>query len=172
MAAQDTRSRVVVGLMVMSLALPVGSVMAQTRIRPGFNLFSVEQDQEIGRQSAAEAERQLPILSDRSADQFINAITTRLAKFAPGADYPYQFKLVNASDINAFALPGGYLYLNRGLIDAAGSEGMLAGVMAHEMAHVALRHGTNQASKAYLGQTGLGILGAWLRATTARPRKR
>ncbi len=162
MAAHDTRSRMVVGLMVMSLALPVGSVMAQTRIRPGFNLFSVEQDQEIGRQSAVEAEQQLPILSDRSTDQYINAITTRLAKYAPGADYPYQFKLVNASDINAFALPGGYLYLNRGLIDAAGSEGMLAGVMAHEMAHVALRHGTNQASKAYLGQTGLGILGGLL----------
>ncbi|MGH9869551.1 MAG: M48 family metalloprotease [Candidatus Polarisedimenticolia bacterium] len=159
MAAHDARSRMVVGLMVMSLALPVGSVMGQTRIRPGFNLFSVEQDQEIGRQSAAEAEQQLPILSDRSTALYINAITARLAKFAPGADYPYQVKLVNASDINAFALPGGYLYLNRGLIDAAGSEGMLAGVMAHEMAHVALRHGTNQASKAYLGQTGLGILG-------------
>src|SRR5512145_2351166 len=56
-------------------------------------------------------------------------------------------------------LSGGYLYLNRGLIEAAKSEGMLAGVMAHEMAHVALRHGTNQASKAYLGQTGIGILG-------------
>jgi len=66
---------------------------------------------------------------------------------------------VNASDINAFALPGGYLYLNRGLIEAAKSEGQLAGVMAHEMAHVALRHGTNQASKAYLGQAGLGVLG-------------
>ena len=51
------------------------------------------------------------------------------------------------------------MYVNRGLIEAAGSEGMLAGVMAHEMAHVALRHGTNQASKAYLGQAGLGILG-------------
>lgn len=78
---------------------------------------------------------------------------------APGAKYPYQFKVVNAADINAFALPGGYMYVNRGLIEAAGTEGQLAGVMAHEMAHVALRHGTNQASKAYLAQTGLGVLG-------------
>jgi Zn-dependent protease with chaperone function len=147
------------GLVVTSMALTAGSVMAQTRIRPGFNLFSVEQDQEIGRQSAAKAEQQLPILVDRSTGRYITAIAKRLAAVAPGAAYPYQFKVVNASDINAFALPGGYLYLNRGLIEAAGSEGMLAGVMAHEMAHVALRHGTNQASKAYLGQTGLGILG-------------
>jgi len=159
MARQFFRSRIVMVLVATSMALTSGSVMAQTRIRPGFNLFSVEQDQEIGRQSAAEAERQLPILSDRSTNQYINAIGKRLADVAPGADYPYNFKVVNASDINAFALPGGYLYLNRGLIEAAGSEGMLAGVMAHEMAHVALRHGTNQASKAYLGQMGLGILG-------------
>jgi beta-barrel assembly-enhancing protease len=147
------------GLTVTSVALAIGSATAQTRIRPGFNLFSVEQDQEIGRQSAAEAEQQLPILNDKPTTRLVNAIAQRLAHVAPGADFPYQFKLVNASDINAFALPGGYLYLNRGLIEAAGSEGMLAGVMAHEMAHVALRHGTNQVSKAYLGQTGLGILG-------------
>ena len=150
------------GLVVTSMAFAIGSVTAQTRIRPGFNLFSVEQDQEIGRQSAAEAEKQLPLLNDKSTDQYINAIAKRLARVAPGADYPYQFKVVNTSDINAFALPGGYLYLNRGLIEAAGSEGMLAGVMGHEMAHVALRHGTNQASKAYLGQTGLGILGGMI----------
>jgi Zn-dependent protease with chaperone function len=147
------------GLVVLSTVLTAGTIMAQTRIRPGFNLFSVDQDQEIGRKSAAEAERQLPILGDRSTEQYVNAIGKRLAGVAPGADYPYQFKVVNVSDINAFALPGGFLYLNRGLIEAASSEGMLAGVMAHEMAHVALRHGTNQASKAYLGQTGLGILG-------------
>ena len=159
MAANHMRSVIVMGLVVTSMTLAAGSVMAQTRIRPGFNLFSVEQDQEIGRQSAAQVERQLPLLSDTSTDQYVNAIAKRLADKAPGADYAYQFKVVNASDINAFALPGGYLYLNRGLIEAAGSEGMLAGVMAHEMAHVALRHGTNQASKAYLGQTGLGILG-------------
>jgi len=159
MAARGIRSRFVMGFVVTSMAFAVGSTMAQTRIRPGFNLFSVQQDQEIGQHSAADAEQQLPILSDKSTDRYINAIGTRLANVAPGADYTYQFRIVNASDINAFALPGGYMYLNRGLIEATGSEGMLAGVMAHEMAHVALRHGTNQASKAYLGQMGLGILG-------------
>jgi len=149
----------VTGCLVTLMALPAGVVFAQTQVKPGFNLFSVAQDQEIGRKSADEAERQLPILRDRSIEAYVNAIGRRLAAVAPGAKYPYQFKVVNASDINAFALPGGYLYLNRGLIEAARNEGQLAGVMAHEMAHVALRHGTNQASKAYLGQTGLGLLG-------------
>jgi beta-barrel assembly-enhancing protease len=143
-------------------ALPAFAVQAQTQFKTGFNLFSVEQDVEIGRQSAIEAEAQLPILNDRSIEAYVNAIGERLASVAPGADYPYQFKIVNASDINAFALPGGHLYLNRGLIEAAENEGQLAGVMAHEMAHVALRHGTSQASKAYLGQAGLGLLGGLL----------
>ena len=90
---------------------------------------------------------------------YVGKIGKRLAAVAPGAKYPYQFKVVNVSDINAFALPGGYLYVNRGLIEAAMNEGQLAGVMAHEMAHVALRHGTSQASKAYLGQAGFALLG-------------
>lgn len=133
--------------------------VAQTQVKPGFNLFSPAQDQEIGRQSADAAEQQLPILNDKSIETYVDRVGKRLAAVAPGADYPYQFKVVNASDINAFALPGGYMYVNRGLIEAAQNEGQLAGVMAHEMAHIALRHGTSQASKAYLSQTGLGILG-------------
>ncbi|HUF74042.1 MAG TPA: M48 family metallopeptidase [Gammaproteobacteria bacterium] len=145
------------------MAVSTGTVLAQTQFKQGFNLFSVEQDLEIGRQSSIEAERQLPILDNRSIEDYINEIGERLAAVAPGANFPYQFKIVNASDINAFALPGGYLYLNRGLIEAAQSEGQLAGVMAHEMAHVALRHGTNQASKAYMAQGGLSLLAGLLR---------
>ncbi|HET8947199.1 MAG TPA: M48 family metallopeptidase [Candidatus Polarisedimenticolia bacterium] len=142
----------------MAALLTAAPAIAQTKIKPGFNLFSTEQDVEIGRQSAAEAERQLPILDSPEAVAYLNAIGKRLAAAAPGADYPYQFKIVNASDINAFALPGGFMYVNRGLIEASKSEGQLAGVMAHEMGHVALRHGTNQTSKAYLSQMGLGVL--------------
>lgn len=129
---------------------------------PGFNLFSVEQDVEIGRQSAVEAERQLPLLRDRNVDRYLNKIISKLAAKTPGARYPYAIKAVNASEINAFSLPGGPMYVNRGLVEAARSEAELAGVLAHEMSHVALRHGTHQASKAYLGQAGLGILGGLL----------
>ena len=150
------------GCLLAMLLVAAGGLNAQTRIKPGFNLFSVEQDVEIGRQSAAEAESQLPILHSPAAEAYVNAVGKRLAEVAPGAKYPYQYKLVNASDINAFALPGGFMYVNRGLIEAARSEGQLAGVMAHEMGHVALRHGTNQASKAYLSQMGLGVLSGLL----------
>ena len=132
---------------------------SQTEVRPGFNIFSVEQDVEIGSESAAEVEKQLPLLNDSTVQSYIEEIGERLAAVVQGPDFPYQFKVVNVSDVNAFALPGGFMYVNRGLIEAAASEGELAGVMAHEIGHVALRHGTNQASKAYLAQTGLGVLG-------------
>ena len=136
---------------------------AQTKpATAGFNLFSVEQDVEIGRQSAVEAERQLPMLRNGNVDRYLNKIVAKLAAQAPGARYPYAIKAVNDPTINAFALPGGPMYVNRGLFEAARSESELAGVLAHEMAHVALRHGTHQASKAYLGQAGLGILGGLL----------
>lgn len=158
MASHTTRARMA-ALAAAAAILTVGSVAAQTRIKPGFNLFSVDQDKEVGKESAAKVEKELPILNDRAAEQYVNAIGKRLEAVAPGPEFDYRFKIVNTSDINAFALPGGYMYLNRGVIEAAGNEGELAGVMAHEMAHVALRHGTNQASKAYLGQTGLGIFG-------------
>jgi len=159
MLANTPRTLIVALSLATLMTAATGAAVAQTHFKPGFNLFSPAQDQEIGRQSAEAAERELPILHDQSIEAYVDRIGERLAKVAPGADYPYQFKVVNASDINAFALPGGYLYVNRGLIEAAQNEGQLAGVMAHEMAHVALRHGTSQASKAYVAQTGLGLLG-------------
>jgi predicted Zn-dependent protease len=126
------------------------------------NLFSAQQDIEVGRQAAAEAERQLPILRDAQVERYVDALVRRLAAAAPGPRFPYQVKVVNAADINAFALPGGYLYVNRGLVEAVRSEAELAGVLAHEMAHVAERHGTEQATKAYGAQAGLGLLGQLL----------
>jgi Zn-dependent protease with chaperone function len=159
MIANTPRTWIVAVNVAMLMTAATGAAVAQTQFKPGFNLFSPAQDQEIGRQSADAAERQLPILEDQSIEAYVDRIGARLATVAPGAEYRYQFKVVNASDINAFALPGGYMYVNRGLIEAAQNEGQLAGVMAHEMAHVALRHGTSQASKAYVAQTGLGLLG-------------
>jgi len=126
------------------------------------NLFSVQQDAEVGRQAAQDAERQLPMLRDGTTEGYINAIVQRLAAVAPGPRFPYRARVVNAADINAFALPGGYVYVNRGLIEAVRNEGELAGVLAHEMAHVAQRHGTSQATKAYGAQMGVGLLGSLL----------
>jgi predicted Zn-dependent protease len=126
------------------------------------NLFSVQQDAEMGRQAAQDAERQLPMLRDGTTEGYINAIVQRLAAVAPGPRFPYRARVVNAAEINAFALPGGYVYVNRGLIEAVRNEGELAGVLAHEMAHVAQRHGTSQATKAYGAQMGVGLLGSLL----------
>ncbi len=144
------------------MAIVSGAALAQTQVKSGFNLFSAEQDVEIGRQSAAEAERQLPLLRDSSVQGYVERVGRRLADATPGPKFPYTFQVVNASDINAFALPGGPTYVTRGLIETVRNEGELAGVIAHEISHVALRHGTNQASKAYLAQAGIGLLGGIL----------
>jgi Zn-dependent protease with chaperone function len=139
-----------------------GGALAQTAVKSGFNVFSADQDVQIGHQSAVEAERQLPILRHAPTAGYVDRIGRRLAAYAPGPKFPYSFQVVNASDINAFALPGGPVYVTRGIIESVRNEGELAAVLAHEISHVALRHGTNQASKAYLAKAGIGILGGLL----------
>ncbi|HEX5043675.1 MAG TPA: M48 family metalloprotease [Candidatus Polarisedimenticolaceae bacterium] len=162
MSIRRLRRRVAWGLLATASVLTFHPLSAQVTIASGFNLFSTEQDIDIGRRSAAELEGRLPIVRDSIVDDYIGAIGRRLAADMPGATFPYRFKVVNALGLNAFALPGGDVYLHRELIAAAANEGQLAGVLAHEMAHVALRHGTHQASRAYVGQGGLGILGGLL----------
>jgi len=152
------RRRLRTGAALFTGLLWAATAFAQTSVKPGFNFFSASQDVELGRQSAAQIERQIPILRDYEVASYVSRIGARLARVAPGARYPYQFKIANLSDINAFALPGGYIYVHRGLIERVRSEGELAGVMAHEISHVALRHQTNQVSKAYLAKAGVGIL--------------
>lgn len=141
--------------------VPVAS-FAQTNVKPGFNLFSPQQDVEIGQQSAQEAQQQLPLLNDAQVNAYVNNIGQRLVKNAGGPQFQYQFRVVNSADINAFALPGGFVYVNRGVLDNARNDGEVAGVLAHEISHVALRHGTHQASKAYAAQAGISILGGLL----------
>src|SRR5205085_4082024 len=96
------------------------------------------------------------------AATYIKTLGQNLAAHAPGEKYAYEFKIVNDTAINAFALSGGLGYVNRGAIEAGDSENQIAGVMAHEIGHVVLRHGTNQVSKAYLAQAQLSILGGML----------
>ena len=142
--------------------LSTAAAQAQTKIKPGFNLFSTSDDVQIGQQSAVQAQQQLPLLNDSQVNAYVNRIGQRLAANSGGPDFQYQFRVVNQSDINAFALPGGFVYVNRGVLDNARNEGEVAGVLAHEISHVALRHGTHQASKAYLAQAGISILGGIL----------
>ena len=138
------------------------SQAGQTGARRVFNLFSPKQEIEIGRQSAIAVEKRLPLLSDAAVNEYINRIGKALIARAPGERYPYNFKITNVPEVNAFAFPGGPIYVTRGAIEAARSEGELAGALAHEIAHVALRHGASQASRAYLSQAGLGALGGFV----------
>ena len=147
--------------LVVALVLPAYADN-RTRLKPGWNLFSPEQDIEMGQQASKEAEKQLAILNNRQATAYVDALGKQLAAHAPGNKYPFQYKIVNDKNINAFALPGGFIYINRGAIEAADNEAQLAGVIAHETGHVVLRHGTNQVSKAYVAQAPLAVLGGVL----------
>src|SRR5882724_922264 len=154
---------------VASIAIVLATVLAtaQTRITPPDNNYSPAQDVELGREAAAQARQQLPILRDDNVSSYVDDVGRRLvAAIPPELQHPefrYTFEPVNVREINAFALPGGPMFVNRGMIEAAHTEGEVAGVMAHELSHVLLRHGTAQASKAtkyQAGQVAGAVLGA------------
>jgi predicted Zn-dependent protease len=148
----------VVAMFVMPIA-----ALGQTKLTLHSNKYKITDDVKVGRQAAAEVEQQMPILNDSDATNYASRVGARLVNAIPPefqhSEFSYYFKIVNARDINAFALPGGPMYINRGMIEAARNEGEMAGVMAHELSHVALRHGTAQASKAQKYGLLAGILG-------------
>jgi Zn-dependent protease with chaperone function len=161
---KQRRARALVAwLMTLAIFVAPGAVFAQTPISYHSNKYSVNDDVKVGRQAAAEVEQQMPIMSDQEVTAYVEDIGRRLVANIPPqfqhAEFRYYFKVVNASDINAFALPGGPMYVNRGMIEAARTEGEVAGVMAHELSHVALRHGTAQATKAQKYSVLAGIAG-------------
>src|SRR5437868_3783782 len=138
-------------------------------LKPGFNLFSPQQDIEVGRQAAVEVAQQQPIVHNSEISNYLSSLVQRLARSPhAGAEFPFSVQAISDKNINAFALPGGPLFVYTGLISLADNEGQLAGVLAHEMSHIRLRHGTSQASKANLfqlpfmlagGLAGDGLLG-------------
>lgn len=142
------------------LVMPIVSI-GQTRISMPKNKYRVQEDVKIGREAAMQVNRQFPLLNDSETQRYVETVGERLVSAIPAQfrqpEFDYSFKVVNASDINAFALPGGPMYVNRGMIQAARNEGEMAGVMAHEISHVALRHATAQQTK--LSSPGNQILG-------------
>ncbi len=152
----------------LSLLLVPDAPAQRTLLKQGWNKFSPQDDINLGKRAATDAEKLLPPCNAPKVDAYLTQLGTRLAQKLPtgGVQYPFEFHCVNDKAINAFALPGGYVFVNRGAIEAADNEAQLAGVIAHELSHVALRHGTNQATKAMLAETGLGIFGAVFGDTT------
>ena len=104
----------------------------------------------------------MPLLIDRPAADYVTRLGRQLAQRAPGPKYPYTFSIANYRELNAFALPGGPVWIHRGIIHAARNESELAGVLAHEVAHIAQRHAADQLTKQLVANGLLGLLGAVL----------
>src|ERR1019366_873531 len=128
--------------------------------KPSYNFYSPQDDVQLGRESSLQVDKQLPLLKDPDALTYLNTLGKKLVASAPNnhQEYAWQFRIVNSAEINAFALPGGYIYVNRGVFDAAENEAQLAGVIAHESGHVVMGHRTHIASEAVLAQGGMAIL--------------
>jgi beta-barrel assembly-enhancing protease len=120
------------------LALTAGGAVAVTGCG-----VSTQQELQMGAQYSAEINRQLPLVNDASVNNYLNTLGRSIATHGP-RQIPYRFYVVNAPQVNAFAVPGGHVYLNRGLIERTRNMSELAGVLAHEIAHVEHRHGVDQ----------------------------
>ena len=142
--------------------LTVSGLFAQTAVKLPKNRYTPEQDVQVGREAAAEIKQQYPIIKDERVTTYLTLLGDRLVAAAPAElkkpVYEYSFTPVNLKEINAFALPGGPMFVHRGMFTAAASEGEVVGVMAHELSHVLLRHGTANASKAQNPWLQLGQL--------------
>jgi beta-barrel assembly-enhancing protease len=136
---------------VVAVAVSMTTLIAQTAIKLPKNKFTPQQDVELGREAAAEVRQQYPIIKDERIAGYLSKLGDRLVEAAPAElkqpVYEYSFTPVNLKEINAFALPGGPMFVNRGMFDAAAAEGEVVGVMAHELSHVLLRHGTANVTK-------------------------
>ena len=158
MAFTPRRSAIHVVVALVATVAVSGPATAQTRIDADPNRFSPAQDVELGRRAAAELREELPIVRDRQTVAYVARIGQRLVAAIPDRfrqpQFRYTFQVVDRRDINAFALPGGPIYVNRGMLDAASNDGQVAGVIAHEISHVVLRHATAQATKAQKFQLG------------------
>jgi Zn-dependent protease with chaperone function len=146
---------------VLGFLLVPGAFAQRTHLKPPWNIYSPQTDIQEGKQFASQAEKQFTLCNAPKVDAYLTQLGLKLASKLPtnGVQYPWEFHCVNDKEINAFALPGGYVFVNRGAIESADNESQLAGVMAHELSHVALRHGTAQASKASVAQGAAGIFG-------------
>src|SRR6195256_3229384 len=129
----------------------------------GVNFYSLEKEIGLGKQLAQEVERQAKIIDDPVIAEYVNRVGQNLVRNSD-AKVPFTIKVLDSEEVNAFALPGGFFFVNTGLILKTENEAELAGVMAHEIAHVAARHGTRQASRGELinyGSIPLIFLGGW-----------
>lgn len=144
----------------LKLIIAIGLVfLLNISVVAGYFKMSQKQEIQVGAQAAAQVEKKLEIIYEPKVHEYINKLGNTLVKKSKRRDIRYTFKVANDKAINAFALPGGFIYINRGLIEAADSEHELVGVLAHEIAHVTQRHGVNQVARAKKAQIGFAAAG-------------
>ena len=125
-------------------------------------LVSVEQEIAIGKQTNAQVRKETPTVSDAAVVRYVRDVTSRLARAATGPKYPYSVTVADTRDLNAFALPGGPVWIHRGVIEKATNESQVASVLAHEIAHIASGHAARQLTTAAVTNWGLNLLGSML----------
>jgi predicted Zn-dependent protease len=147
-----------ISALIVALCVLASQVTAATRVTAPPNRYSSRDDVQIGTKAAADVRREVPLLRDSQVKGYVSRLGGRLVAVVPQRlrhpGFRYSFDVVDQRSINAFALPGGPMFINRGVLEAARSEGQVAGVMAHELAHVVLRHGTAQATRGEKFQLG------------------
>jgi beta-barrel assembly-enhancing protease len=120
--------------------------------------ISTQQEVQLGDEYAAQLNQELPLVRDQSIVNYINSLGNQIAQRADQRGLRYNFYIVNAPEVNAFAVPGGHIYVNRGLVERATNMSELAGVLAHEVGHVVHRHSVEQIQRAQTAQTGLAVV--------------
>ena len=151
--------KVLISLLTVLMVFPPPSFARYPAKPSWFNAFSTDQEIQLGKENAEQVAKEMPLVTDPQVNAYIQKIGANLAAHAPGPKYPYSFHVVNSGEINAFALPGGPVFVNLGLIQAAQNESQLAGVMGHEISHIVMRHSTNQATKQQGIAAIAGLLG-------------
>jgi beta-barrel assembly-enhancing protease len=134
----------------------VGALTGATALGATGCAISQQQEVQLGQQYAAQLNQELPIVNDASINQYVNALGNQIARQG-GRNLSYRFYVVNTDAVNAFAVPGGFIYINRGLIEKASNMSELAGVVAHEIGHVEGRHSVEQLERQQTANTGLTL---------------
>jgi predicted Zn-dependent protease len=146
-------------LVLLGAALAGGLACARNPVTGKSELALVSESQELqmGKQAEQEVAQTMGYVNDAALQSYVSAIGMKMAKASERPDLPWEFHVVNDASVNAFALPGGYIHVTRGLLTAINDEAELATVVGHEIGHVTARHSVNQISKAQVAQLGLGI---------------
>ena len=146
----------------MPKVLLIACLMSVPAVAAQFTLVSVSDEIQLGKQAQQQVRTQVPEVSDATVRTYVSSLGRRLSARAAGPKYPYTFSTANYREINAFALPGGPVWVHRGTIAAAANEAQLVAVLAHEIAHISERHAADQISKSLVANGLIGLLGAML----------